>query len=133
MPTDPNRFLHLDGKAKDDPLLKEMGDEATGCIPCLLKTLINAYWGDVLIDTDEDQTPLPFLWDNSAIHRLHRLTERKYCCEPEGTSDRCRGLSKEEAKTRMQNARRENMVAQQDAEEFMALILDGIAMTIDVK
>lgn len=129
LPTDPNRSLNQ--KEKKDPILVEMGREALGCVPCLLKKLVIEYWGNKLINDDADKAPRPFKWNNPAIRLLHRFTERKFCFEPYGTSDNCVGMDEAEAQVYSQDARKQNMVAQQEAAEFIFMILDGIETSID--
>ncbi|KAH6642606.1 hypothetical protein C7974DRAFT_468926 [Boeremia exigua] len=128
--TDPNASLNA--KESEDPILVNMGELALGCFSCLLKTLVNAYWGDVSIGTTAERLPLPFDWSHPAIHRLHRLVERKFCFEPEGTAAACKSRSLEGVRWFRRNARRSNMTGQQDAEEFISLVFNGIESSIDM-
>lgn len=136
---DPNCILSA--RELSDPLIKEMGSEAMGCVPCLLKILIKAYWG-VMHRYDRESGQLKLVsaieLDHPAICRLHRLTERWFCTEPEGTSNNwAKRLKKHpedgdaEKQVYFRDARKQNMKAMQDFDEFIGKIFAGIETSID--
>jgi hypothetical protein len=94
-----------------------------GCVPCLLKRLVTAYWGNIDIGGQPHFTPQPFPHQHDAIFPLHKLTERWFCVSPPGH------LETQDRTTR--TARRENMTDQQDADEFARHIFAGIESSYD--
>jgi hypothetical protein len=152
---DPNRSLpaldpkstSLEGKLRNEPAIKALGQDAMGCMPCLFKDLIGGYWGDILIN-EETGEPDPLPIDHESWHRLHQLAKRWYYRDaPEmkkKVQERENTLAKqlEEVWTDMsaeskeelresirQGIRKDQMDSQQDSEEFAMRILDGIANT----
>jgi len=132
---DPNRQLPSDpltlraienkiamAKAKNIEDYKE--DEAyKGCVPCLLKKLMTAYWNNTLIGGAPNLVPQPLPHYHPAILPLHQLIERWYCVNPPDhvhTGDQT-----------TIRARRGHMTAQQDADEFTGYIFDGIESSYD--
>jgi len=111
-----------EAKAKNIEDYKE--DNAhKGCVPCLLKKLMTAYWNNTLIGGAPNLVPRALPHHHPAILPFHQLIERWYCVEP--PSDTHTGNQAPVA------ARRDHMTAQQDADEFTGYIFDGIESSYD--
>ena len=116
------------GRKKDD----EEDLEYRGCTPCLLKRLMIDYWGDINIGGQPTFAPNPFPHRHKAVFPLHTLAERWYCVNPPGLDDTVELLAtqaEQESITRV--ARLSYMTAQQDSDEFLLMIFDGIQNSYD--
>ncbi|RYN37777.1 hypothetical protein AA0112_g4292 [Alternaria arborescens] len=116
------------GRKKDD----EEDLEYRGCTPCLLKRLMIDYWGDIDIGGQPTFVPNPFPHQHKAMFPLHTLAERWYCVDPPGHDDTVELLAtkaEQEIVTRV--ARLSYMTAQQDSDEFLLMIFDGIQNSYD--
>jgi hypothetical protein len=152
---DPNRTLpalnptpkFLDGKLRNEPAIKALGEDAMGCVPCLFKNLIGGYWGDVLMnEATGEPNPLPI--NHESCRPMHQLARRWFYGNPSDMEDRVQGrieVLKEELgddwdivtaeeeelmkETARQQFREEQMDGQQDSDEFARKILGGIQNT----
>ena len=116
------------GRKKDD----EEDLEYRGCTPCLLKRLMIDYWGDINIGGQPNFAPHPFPHQHKAMFPLHTLAERWYCVNPPGLYETIEPLAtqaEQESITRV--ARLSYMTAQQDSDEFLLRIFDGIQSSYD--
>jgi hypothetical protein len=106
-----------------------------GCVPCLLKNLMNAYWNKTDIGDQPPFLPQAFAHQHRAIFPLHQLAERWFCVNPPGHLDTLAGLpattSPEERDRITRAAMRVNMTDQQDADEFAGDIFTGIQASYD--
>jgi hypothetical protein len=123
-----------------DRLLFSMRPHAIGCIPCLLKSLIQAYWGIYKLRSSDSGMQYPQQLDHNdpAIIDLHRMAERWFCSDPDGLSDELKAkeerkifeekmpMTQKEKDTIRMIARLRNARAQQCADEFMRFVLDGV-------
>lgn len=131
-PTDPNQAPPV--RYANDPAIKKLGINGTGCVPCLLKQLIHWYWGEYSVDP-ETGVPEEIPWNHACWQRLHGLSARWVYRDPEGLFERLRNeeninktaLEKEKIS---QDAREEEMKTQHDSEEYFSMILAGIEYTI---
>jgi hypothetical protein len=107
----------------------------TGCVPCMVKRLVVAYWGNELIQGTSPFRPLRFSYHHPAISPLHQLAQRWFCSDPSGHVDTLGELPENTSKAvkdRMtRKAREGNMSAQQDTEEFQRKLLEGIGESCD--
>jgi hypothetical protein len=71
-PTDPNRTLP-DDEDKDD-ILEKLGTQAMGCVPCVLKSLITGYWGNIRLGPTGAPLSLPY--NHACWSHLHQLSGR---------------------------------------------------------
>jgi hypothetical protein len=108
----------------------------TGCVPCILKRLVIAYWGKELIKEGPPFEPERFSYDHAAVSPLHRLAQRWFCVNPPGLSDTLDELPESTSKAvrdkMTRDARENNMVDQQDTEEFQRRIFGGIEESYDI-
>ncbi|KAH6868396.1 hypothetical protein BKA58DRAFT_459155 [Alternaria rosae] len=127
LPTDPLTLRAIEreiAKAKTKNFQDYKEDEAyRGCVPCLLKKLMTAYWNNTLIGGAPNLVPQPLPHYHPAILSLHQLIERWFCVDPPNHTHT--GNQATIA------ARRRHMRAQQDADEFTGYIFDGIASSYD--
>lgn len=134
LPTDQNLQ-----QPKSDKDSFEMRPHATGCVPCLLRALIQAYWGVYKLTPPDVGEPQRLEQDDPAIIGLHRLAERWFCRNPDGWSNtlsaidnarknnnKKRPMTLKERDDKTKSARKDQEVGQQDADEFMRFIFDGI-------
>jgi hypothetical protein len=122
-PADSNQAPPL--KWADEPAIKALGEEGMGCVPCLLKDLIRNYWGNILLD-EGTGNPLPLPYLHEGWHHLHQLSRRWFYRNPSDMEDILR-----EPKGTIQERRAMEMDNQQDNDEFMRKLLDGIEYTYD--
>ena len=54
------------------------------CVPCLLKNLILAYWGEDDQDKSGSGNPSLFQHEHPAMLPVHKMAERYFCCDPGG-------------------------------------------------
>ena len=90
------------------------------------------YWSDIDIGGQPTFAPNPFPHQHKAIFLLHTLAERWYCVNPPGLNDTVELLAtqaEQESITRV--ARLSYMTAQQDSDEFLLRIFDGIQNSYD--
>jgi uncharacterized UBP type Zn finger protein len=129
-PTDPNQSLPP--RWVGEPAIKAMGLEATGCVPCLFKRLVVCYWGNDHIKNNGELDALCV--KNMCWYRLHRLAERWFYRDPPDideilNSEENRFKTEAQKTVIKQRLRAGHMHGQQDADEYMRFILDGIENT----
>jgi hypothetical protein len=98
----------------------------TGCVPCLLKDLIAAYWGTDEADKEDNGDLAVFRHHHDTMLPIHMFAERFFCRQPDDHD-----LVLEENFNRSQAYKDEltrkacesNKVAQQDAQELMSRLL----------
>jgi hypothetical protein len=119
---------------RNEAAIVALGEEGTGCVPCLLKELIRGYWSDsVLIDAATGR-PNHLPYNHACWHRLHQLTKRWFYRDPSGLHDTLNNDTNVNktptAKAGMTRAaRKAEMDAQHDSEEYLRMILNGIENT----
>jgi hypothetical protein len=117
-PADPNQALPV--RWANEPAIRALGAQGMGCVPCLLKELIRGYWGNVFLHSMTGD-PLPLPNNHICWHHLHQLSRRWFYRDPPDILGDVSG----------QQQRVWQMDSQQDADEYMRLILDGIENTYD--
>lgn len=122
-------FSDLVEKANDN-LIKD-------CVPCLLKDLVVAYWGPDEGDKEASNNMAVFSHDHDAMLPIHRFAERYFCCRP-ADHDEILGAGHNSKKSQVEknNLTRSlcisNMTRQQDAQEFMTMLLGkGCELSLD--
>lgn len=112
----------------------------TGCVPCLLKTLVRQYWGDVEsgpgVRFPARSTPFEpksFGATHPAISQLHDLAVRWFCSSPEGHFDimanvKNRNKSQDHKDAMDCAAMKRNSSNQQEANESHNLLFNGIGL-----
>jgi hypothetical protein len=114
----------------------------------LYKRLITAYWGRYRLSTDG--SPLPFDHNDPGIRSIYDLAERRFCADRNGWSDNLKKRSDKEDRNYAydgrtekeieidqkmddltRQARKTNQTVQQDADEFLRYILDGVEWSYD--
>jgi hypothetical protein len=127
----------LEGKIKEtkakkkDQQNKNEDQAYRGCVPCLLKKFMTAYWDNTLIGNAPSLTPQPLPHQHPAILPLHQLIERWFCVTPPSLvlpPD----FSQEAEDQAVRAARKRHMTAQQDAEELTGRIFEGIQSSYDL-
>ncbi|EUC38497.1 hypothetical protein COCCADRAFT_82931 [Bipolaris zeicola 26-R-13] len=112
----------------------------SGCLPCLLKAVIKDYWSNDMVDDTAPYHPQPFQYTHDSVFKLYQLFQRYFCENPDGFSDEIDDLRSERPSmsqaqidryTRAE--RRENMTAQQDADELAVRIWDGIEASFNLE
>jgi hypothetical protein len=118
-----------------DRTLDLMRPHAADCISCLLKSLVQAYWG--VHNLSPTGHPLPMTLKDPAIVRLNDMARRWVCRDPEGLDATVRshnmelqdkgesplaGTELDELKVQ---ERRRNKNAQQCADEYLGNLLGG--------
>ncbi|KAH3955507.1 hypothetical protein HBH53_001390 [Parastagonospora nodorum] len=131
-PDDPNM-----DQPRADRVSIQMERHGTGCVPCILKTLFQQYWGPYRMNQNGNGEPRIFERDDPALVGLHNLADRWFSRDPEQWSEKlekARGrklLSQSEKDKATADARNRNSGAQHDAEEFMRLIMGGVESSYD--
>ncbi|KAF2128974.1 cysteine proteinase [Dothidotthia symphoricarpi CBS 119687] len=116
---DPNRQLPL--YQNNDPLILKCGDGIRKCVPCLLKALVQTYWGN--------DGPWVLPHDTPPLGPLNYMTKRWFCKLPGAfkggneADDAARRLAEETYEGR--KARENDAEGHQDADEFMRAVLNG--------
>lgn len=83
-----NRDCYLDDPNTYQPpgdkiSVNHMRPHGTGCVPCLLKMLVQQYWGPYRMSRNGNGRPQIFETNDPAIVGLHKLADRWFCREPE--------------------------------------------------
>ncbi|KAL6708319.1 hypothetical protein ACN47E_003243 [Coniothyrium glycines] len=94
-PKDPDLSLPDDAAADyNGDNLTRLGDKATGCVACLLKQLVQWYWGPQEGDDDRMPKPKEIHYKDDAISHLHGLANRWYCEDPDTWTDQKQDMIK---------------------------------------
>ncbi|KAF1833157.1 cysteine proteinase [Decorospora gaudefroyi] len=102
----------------------------TGCVPCILKAFMKAYWGKGDTDVQPPYLPLVLPHHHDSVLPLHQLAERWFCRESQDL-DIPKGSSRAERSRLTRDSKRAEMTAQQDADEFQRQIFGGIQSSYD--
>jgi hypothetical protein len=115
----------------------QMEPHGTGCVPCILKTLFQQYWGPYRMNQNGSGEPRIFERDDPALVGLHNLADRWFSRDPEEWSEKLKKacgvkfVSQSKKDQATVEARNRNSGAQHDAEEFMRLIMGGVESSYD--
>jgi hypothetical protein len=125
--------LYMD-QPRVDRVSIQMEPHGTGCVPCILKNLVQQYWGPYRMKKNGNGEPRGFERNDPALVGLHNLADRWYSADPIGWPEELARIERSKKKKMTQlekdeetrTARNRNSAAQHDAEEFMRLILNGV-------
>jgi hypothetical protein len=133
------RQAYVNPKWNDEPAVKELGEEGSGCVPCLLKDLVRCYWGnDLMNEKTGEPNPLPY--NHKSWHRLHQLTRRWFYDDPPDSNHALNERVEQREKSGQhttetekvlirQGLREQYMDSQQDADQFARHVFNGIETT----
>ncbi|KAH8716953.1 hypothetical protein GQ44DRAFT_730286 [Phaeosphaeriaceae sp. PMI808] len=136
-PDDPNMLQPAAGDINYHPGLPT----ATGCVPCLMKTLIQNYWG--VHNLSATGEPMELVSDDPAVLGLEQMARRWFSYPQPNFRNIMRVLDNgleqrglpplaEQAKTSMEiDSRIANQVSQQCVYEYSQFIFAGIEQSID--
>ena len=98
-----------------------------------MKEFVRGYWGPDLMD-DTTGYPMALPFDHECWHRLHTLANRWFYRNPwdlQETLEEEENIDKTDGEKEIiaQEARKKEMAEQQDSEDFMRLVLNGVENT----
>jgi len=110
----------------------------SGCLTCLLKALIIDYWSKEMVEENAPHHPTSFPYNYPSVYMIHQLFQRYFCEDKDGFSVEVEGwreldplITDAEIARRTRAARRHYMTEQQDADELILRLFNGIEESFD--